>query len=142
MLSRRGSAVAELLVVVWWTALGRLVEQVPERLDRAHVARVLAGIGGGVKELGAPEVPDPIAVAVKDVHHGPLVTLSCLGVVVAVVGIAARRNEGEPAPTPLLGEGEDAIDRGFGRDDEVGQYVRVLRRALELVNQGRAGRAG
>src|SRR5215210_4837265 len=40
------------------TSLAREVEQVPQRLDRAHVPRVLPGIGRGVEELGAPEVAD------------------------------------------------------------------------------------
>src|SRR3954453_20384753 len=127
------SAVAELLVVVGRPALGREVEQVPHRLDRAVVTRVLTGLGGGVEELRAPEVPDPIAVAPEYVQHRALVTLGGLGVVVAVVWIAARRDEREPAPAPLLGECEDAVDRGLGRDRQVGQLVGVLGGALELV---------
>src|SRR4051794_14497880 len=51
----RSAAVVELLLPVARAACGREVEQVPERLDRAGVARILAGIGGRVEELGAPE---------------------------------------------------------------------------------------
>src|SRR5829696_4082961 len=64
-------AVAQLLVPVGASLRGE-VEQVPERLDRADVARVLAGVPGRIEKLGAPEVADGLAVAMEDVQNRPL----------------------------------------------------------------------
>src|SRR3954468_309903 len=63
------AAVVELLLPVSRTAGRGEVEQVPERLDRAGVARILAGVGGRVEELGGPEVPDLVAPAAEHVPH-------------------------------------------------------------------------
>src|SRR5215472_19102990 len=80
------SSVAELLVPVGSAAFGGEVEQVPQRLDGADMAGVLPGIGGSVKQLGAPEVTDRIAVAVEDVQHRHLVAVRGLGEVIPVIG--------------------------------------------------------
>jgi hypothetical protein len=67
------SRVAPLLVPDGWAALRGEVEQVPDRLEGADVARILAGVGWCVEELRAPEVADRLAVAVEDVQYRPLV---------------------------------------------------------------------
>src|SRR3954468_704033 len=106
------AAVVELLLPVSRTAGRREVEQVPERLDRAGVARVLARVGGSVEELGGPEVPDLVALAAEHVHHRQLRARVGLGEVVAVVRVRARRDEPQVGPPALVGEGEGG---GSGR---------------------------
>src|ERR687892_2768670 len=59
----RGLGVTQLLVPVGPAALGGEVEQVPDRLNSAHVTWVLPGIGRRVEELRTPEVADPLALA-------------------------------------------------------------------------------
>src|SRR3954454_1262986 len=96
------AAVVELLLPVSRTAGRGEVEQVPERLDRAGVARILAGVGGRVEELGGPEVPDLVALAAEHVHHRQLRARVGLGEVVAVVRVRARRDEPQGAPPALV----------------------------------------
>src|SRR5262245_41526361 len=86
----RASLVVQLLVPDRRAAFRCEVEQVPEGFERAQVPRILAGIGGGVEELGAPEVTDRVAFAVEDVQHRPLMPFRGLGQVVAVVGVGGR----------------------------------------------------
>src|SRR5437764_832770 len=80
----RPSAIAQLLVPVGRASLRRQVEQVPERLEGADVTWILAGIPRCVEELRAPEVADPVVVAVEHGQHRPLGPLLSLGKVVAV----------------------------------------------------------
>src|SRR5215203_4321210 len=91
------SVVRQLLVPVAPPSLGRQVEQVPDRLERPHVTRVLVAVRRCVEELRAPEVPDRLAIAVEDVEHRTLVGLRGLGQVVAVVAVGGR---GEQAQIP------------------------------------------
>ena len=83
------------------------------------MARVLAGIGRSVEELRAPEVPDRAAVAMEHVQHRPLASVGGLGVVVAVVGVAGRRQKAQRAPASLPPEGQDALERRLRDDREV-----------------------
>src|SRR5215203_2536356 len=78
---RGRSVVVQLLVPIGPPFRGE-VEEVPEGLDRPHVARVLAGIPRRVEEFGAPEVPDRVALAMEHVEHRPLCTLGGLRAVV------------------------------------------------------------
>src|SRR6267143_6980444 len=73
-LNRRGfccrrSLVAQLLIPVRWTSFGSEIEQIPERLDRAGVTRVLIAVGCGVEELCGPEMADRVLVAMEYVQH-------------------------------------------------------------------------
>lgn len=47
----RRSSVAQLLIPVGRTALGRQVKQIPQRLDGADVTRILIAIRWGIEEL-------------------------------------------------------------------------------------------
>jgi hypothetical protein len=67
--SRDRLRVVQLLLPVDGAALGREIEQVEQRLDRADVPGILAWIGWGVEELRSPEVADHAAVAVEHVQH-------------------------------------------------------------------------
>src|SRR5919106_6512176 len=75
--------VIQLFLPVGRSAVGREVKEVPERLEGAAVARILARIGRGVVHLGAPEMPNLVALAVEDRHHGHLEAFGRLGMVVA-----------------------------------------------------------
>src|SRR5215468_9842700 len=90
-----GSSIAELLMPIGWAALWGEVEQVPERLDSADVARFLPVIGGCVKEFRAPEVTDRVPGAVKHVQHWLLRAVGRLGQVVAVVGVISRGQQAQ-----------------------------------------------
>src|SRR3954447_8150512 len=115
------AAVVELLLPVSRTAGRGEVEQVPERLDRAGVARILAGVGGRVEELGGPEVPDLVALAGEHVHHrqtlapggatpfptGERGARTGRGEVGGFVGVRAGGGEPQVAPPALVGEDEE-----------------------------------
>src|SRR5437870_3405241 len=88
--TERLPVVLELLVPIGAAPFGCEIEDVPKRLDRADVARVLSGFGRRGEELGAPEVSDRIAVASKHVQHRHLLAVTGLSVIVAVVRVARR----------------------------------------------------
>src|SRR5919106_510617 len=71
------------------------------------------------------------------VQHRPLMPLRGLAVVVAVVGVAGRRKQAQAPPAALLGEGEDAPERGLCDHRQVDVRGGVLHGAVELVQQGR-----
>src|SRR5215475_2255732 len=66
--SRVCSVVAELFVPLDRAAFRGEVEQVPDGLERADVARILARLGGCVEELRSPEVADRLAVSMEHVQ--------------------------------------------------------------------------
>src|SRR5438046_10019351 len=82
------SRVTQLLVPVARAPFRRQVEQVPDRLEGADVARILPRLGRRVEELGAPEVADRLPVAVEHVEHRPLLSPPGLAGVVALAGVA------------------------------------------------------
>jgi hypothetical protein len=55
------SGVAQLFIPVGRASLWREIEQVPDRLEGADVARILSGVRRCVEELRAPEMADRIA---------------------------------------------------------------------------------
>src|ERR1700722_4241850 len=112
-------SVVDLLVPLHGTAFGGEVEDVPELLDGAVVALILAGIRRGGDHLGGPEVADLVAVAVKDGHERELGAFGRLGVIVALEVIVGGGEQAKVAPTALAGGGEDAVERGFGDNEEV-----------------------
>jgi hypothetical protein len=65
-------SIVKLFVPVGGAAFGSQVEDVPDLLDGAVVARVLPGVAGEGEHLRAPEVADLIAFAVKDVCYREL----------------------------------------------------------------------
>ena len=133
--------IAQLLVPVRGSPLRREVEQVPDRLQGAHVAGILSGIGGCVEELRAPEVADHAAVTVEHIQHRPLCALGGLGDVVAVVGVAGRGQEPQPAPAAFFREGDNSLERRLRYDGKVDEGSNVLCGALELIEEGDARRA-
>ena len=63
-----------------------------------------------------------------------------LSEVVAVIGGAGRGQQAQSAPAALAGEGENAVQRRLPDDREVDALGDVLRRTLELIEQGGARR--
>src|SRR4029079_7305077 len=75
--------VGKLLFPTVRTPFRREVEQVPQRLQRAHVARILSGVGRREQELRAPTVPHgAVAGAGEHVEHR-------VGAVLAVAVVVA-----------------------------------------------------
>src|SRR5918999_114066 len=71
---------------------GSEIEEIPERLDRSHMPRVLAGIGWRKQQFGAPEMPDPsVAAALEHAQHRHLLALGVLAPVVTLEAIARGR---------------------------------------------------
>src|SRR5262245_34673094 len=136
------SRVAQLLVPDGRAPFRGEVEQVPDRLEGADVTRILVRVGWCVEELGAPEVADRLAVAVKYVQHRPLLALRGLPEVVALVAVVGRGEQAQPSPPALLGEGEDPRRRCLRDDREIDERRRVLSRAVELIQKRHARRAG
>jgi len=97
-------------------ALRGQVEEVPEGLEGADMARIFSAVGWGVEKFGAPEMADRVAVAVEHVEHRPLDAVRGFGVVVAVVVVRGRGKRPEPSPPALLREREQPRQRCF-RDD-------------------------
>ena len=60
--------------------------------------------------------------------------------VVAVVGVARRGQELQPAPAALLGEGKDARQRRLGDDGKVDALADVPRGTVETIEEVRAAR--
>src|SRR5688572_5459845 len=79
-------SVLKFWVPVLAASLGREVEQVPQWPDHVDMARVLAAIGPGVKELGAVEVTDGL-VFPEDVQDRHLRAVGGFTTVVAVVAV-------------------------------------------------------
>src|SRR3954454_377353 len=104
------SVVAQLPVPVR-AALGRQVEEVPDRFEGSDMSRILAAVPRCVKELRAPEVPDFVSVAMEHGEHRSLVSLGRLCLVVAVVTVLGRRQKPKPPPAALASEREDARER-------------------------------
>src|SRR2546422_8714444 len=83
-------------------ALGREIEQVPQRPDQIHVPRFLSRVGSRVQSLGVVEVVDATATPHEHVDRRQLRALLVLAVVAAVVwpradGRQARRGAPRPA---------------------------------------------
>src|SRR5438046_6712072 len=94
--------VAELLVPVGVAPFGDEVEQVPHWLDGPDVTRILSGVRCFIEELRAPEVADDVAVAVEHIQHRHLLTVWCLAVVLAVIGVHCRGPQWQPSPPTIL----------------------------------------
>src|SRR5688500_7944388 len=94
---RRGrmaaAIIVELLAPAAAAAFRDEVQHVPEWLDRAGVARVLARVDRRVEHLRAPEVADRRTVAVEDVQHRLLASRLVLGEIILIVAIAGRGEE-------------------------------------------------
>ena len=135
--------VAHLLEPVGPPAFGSEVEEVPQRLEGANVARVLLRTLWCIEKFRTPEMADYWAVAVEHVQHWLLVAFPGLRPVVAVIGVASRGQEPEPPPSALLGERHNAPYRRFPDDGEVDALPRhMLGRSVELVEESGARWAG
>src|SRR5215510_12370060 len=136
-------SVAETRIPVVAAAVGRVVEQVPHGIDRVGVARVLAGVGRREEELRSPEVADRVALTAEHVQHRELLgAVGRLAVVVAVVGVAGRREQSQPAPSARVRMGEDARQLGPRDDHDVDPLAGVLDDAVERVEELGARGAG
>jgi len=92
----------------------------------------------GAQKAPRPKVADRLPVAVEHVQHRPLMAFRGLSEVVAVIGGAGRGQQAQSAPAALAGEGENALQRRLPGDREVDALGDVLRRTLELIEQGGA----
>ncbi len=99
------------------------------------MARILAGVRGGVEHLRTPEVMNAAGVAREDVEHRLLHAFGRLRAIVAIVRILRGREEPETVPTSFVREGQHALDRGLGHDDEPETRGHVLDRTVELVEE-------
>src|SRR5262245_35209697 len=68
-------AVVELRIPVFAAPFRREIEDVPQRPDDIHVARVLARIGRSEQEFGCVEVADCAIAPHEDIQHRPLCPL-------------------------------------------------------------------
>jgi hypothetical protein len=103
---------------------------------------ILSRIRRRVEELGAPEVPNRLTVAVEDVQHRALIAVVRFSVVVALERVAGRRDQPKPPPPALSGEGEDVFKGGLGDDDQVEMLSCVIGGAVQLVEKRNARRTG
>src|SRR5436305_7042733 len=99
--SRAGApfrSVGELRIPVLAPALGGEIEEVPERPDRVHMARILALGRLREEQFRVVEVVNLVATANEDVQRGDLAPVLRFAMVVAVVGGAGGRDEPQPRP--------------------------------------------
>src|SRR5229473_2641340 len=135
------SAIGELGVPLLAAAFGGQVEEVPERPDHVHVAAVMARLAGREEHLGVEEMMNRAIAARENVQRGPLSAVRGLPEIIAIVSVAGRREQAEVWPMTLAGERADALERGFGDDDEVDALREMGRGAVEAIENGGAGRA-
>ncbi len=121
------------------------------------MAILLAGLGRHVQELGCPEMADrPVLFAVEHVQDGHVPFFAGLelllvahgfrqgrriAVVVAVIGVAGRRQQPQVLPAALLGEVLQALEGRLRNDDEVDALADVQRGAIQPVEEVRAAGA-
>ena len=86
---------------------------------------------------------DAVRRAVEHLQQRVLAAFLVLAPVVALEAVAGRREQPEVPPSPLAREGQQPLQRRLGDDDEVeAGGLEMPGRALELVDQRRAGRTG
>src|SRR5438128_11217893 len=84
---------------------------------------------------------DLSAVSPEHIQHRQLEALGRLRVIIPFEVVARRRQQAQPSPTALLRKREEARQRRLGDHHEVDALPNMIRGAVELVEQRRAGRA-
>src|SRR5688572_26444174 len=125
-------SVLKFWIPVLAASLGREVEEVPERPDHVDMARILTGLGPGVKELGAVEVAYA-GILAEHVEDGHLRAVGGFTTVVAVVVVLLRGQELQLRPAAASRMLENARKRRLRDDHEVGPPRDVLGIAVQPV---------
>src|SRR5262245_59298006 len=116
--ARAPTLVLQLRIPVLAAALGRGVENDPERHEVGSAAGILAGVCRLHRHLAAPEMTNRAVAAREDVVRGVILGPGALGMVVAVERVARGRVELQVPPATLFLERDQAVDGRFGDDRE------------------------
>ncbi len=113
------------------------IEHIPEWPDRIDVASIHPLVSRRVHQLRGPRVTELVAVTDERVQDGHLLAFRSLGVVVAVVGVAAGGQKPQVAPATFARERADPVWIGLCDHGEVQHAPQMNGGAVERVqNRG------
>src|SRR3546814_3697794 len=117
------------------SALGRHIEQVPQRIHQIFGAVVLAGFLGDIDQLGAPEMAHGVAVLCEDGEHRLIPIFVGLVALVDAFGFGKAGGVGEIILGKAIALGREELEEApaAGRSEEHTSELQSLMRISYAV---------